>query len=90
MPLPDPTIHGHYSSDRLRVRHQLQVIFHRKWLGKKFEWEGEVEIFHRDIGWEARGVEGVEEIVRGQEGDYPPLNHSNDVSRTPSLEKDTV
>jgi hypothetical protein len=31
-----------------------------------------VEIFHRDVGWEARGVQGALEIVRGQEGDYLP------------------
>jgi len=72
LPLPDPIIHGRFSSDRLRVRHILQVIFHRRWLGKKVEWEGEVEIFHRDLGWETRGVQGILEIVRGQEGDYWP------------------
>jgi hypothetical protein len=71
LPLPDPTIHGHYTSDRLRVRHRLQVTFHRKWR-KKVQWEGDVEIFHRDVGWEARGIQGVMEIVRGQEGDYWP------------------
>ena len=70
LPLPDPIIHGRFSSDRLRVRHLLKIVFHRRWFGKKIEWEGEVEIFHRDLGWEARGVEGVLEIVRGQEGDF--------------------
>ena len=34
------------------------------------EWEGDIEIFHRDIGWEARGVQGTLEIVRGQEQDF--------------------
>jgi hypothetical protein len=72
LPLPDPTIHGHFTSPYLRVRHSLHVVFHRRWLGRKVEWEGEVEIFHRDVGWEARGVQGALEIVRGQEGDYSP------------------
>ena len=72
LPLPDPIIHGRFTSDRLRVRHSLEVTFHRKRFGKKFTWEGEVEIFHRDVGWEARGVEGIVETVRGQEGDYWP------------------
>lgn len=31
-----------------------------------------MEIYHRDLGWEARGVKGVIEVVRGQEGDYWP------------------
>lgn len=31
-----------------------------------------MEIFHRDLGWETRGVKGVVEAVRGQEGDYWP------------------
>jgi hypothetical protein len=69
LPLPDPIIHGRFSSDNLRVRHLLQIEFHRRWFGKKVEWEGDVEIFHRDIGWEARGVKGTLEIVRGQEGE---------------------
>ena len=70
LPLPDPTIHGRFSSDNLRVRHLLQITFHRHWFGKKIEWEGDIEIFHRDIGWEARGVQGTLEIVRGQEQDF--------------------
>ena len=68
--LPDPMIHGRFSSDRLRVRHMLQITFHRRWFAKKVNWEGDVEIFHRDLGWETRGVQGVLEIVRGQEGEY--------------------
>lgn len=70
LPLPDTIIHGRFSSDRLRVRHLLKVVFHRRWFEKKVEWEMEVEIFHRDLGWEARGVQGVLEVVRGQEGDF--------------------
>jgi hypothetical protein len=72
--LADANIHGRFTSDYLRVRHQLRIVFHRKWFAKKFEWTGEVEIFHRDVGWETRGESGVLEIVRGQEGDYtsPP------------------
>lgn len=70
--LPDPIIHGHFTSDHLRVRHELRIVFHRKWFGKKVEWSEEVEIFHRDVGWETRGEEGILEIVRGQEGDYWP------------------
>jgi hypothetical protein len=73
LPLPDPIIHGRYTSDVLRVRHGLQIVFHRRWLGKKVEWVGDVEIFHRDVGWETRGMDGVLEIVRGQEGDFGPL-----------------
>ena len=72
LPLPDPMIHGRFSSDRLRVRHMLQVTFHRRWFAKKVEWEGDVEIFHRDLGWETRGVQGILEMVRGQEGEYWP------------------
>jgi hypothetical protein len=72
LPLPDPLIHGRFTSDRLRVRHSIQVTFHRKWFAKKVIWDGDVEIFHRDVGWEARGVQGIMEIVRGQEGDYWP------------------
>jgi hypothetical protein len=70
LPLPDPTIHGRFSSDHLRVRHLLQITFHRHWFGKKVEWEGDIEIFHRDIGWEARGIQGTLEVVRGQEQDF--------------------
>jgi hypothetical protein len=70
LPLPDPIIHGRFTSDHLRVRHELRAVFHRKWFGKKFEWREEVEIFHRDVGWETRGEQGILEIVRGQEGDY--------------------
>lgn len=72
LPLPDPIIHGRFSSNRLCVRHKLQIIFHRRWFVKKIEWEEDVEIYHRDLGWEARGVKGVIEVVRGQEGDYWP------------------
>ena len=72
LPLPDPIIHGRFSSERLRVRHILRVTFHRKWFGKKVEWDGDVEIFHRDLGWETRGLQGSLEIVRGQEGDFWP------------------
>ena len=70
LPLPDPIVHGRFTSEHLRVRHILQVTFHRRLFGKKVEWEGEVEIFHRDLGWETRGEQGILEIVRGQEGDY--------------------
>jgi hypothetical protein len=80
LPLPDPIIHGHFTSDYLRVRHELRVVFHRKWFGKKFEWTEEVEIFHRDLGWESRGEQGTLEIVRGQEGDYD----SNPAQKLPS------
>lgn len=86
LPLPDPIIHGRFTSPHLRVRHQLRITFHRKWLGRKIEWLGDVEIFHRDVGWEARGIQGVQEVVRGQEEDYPPiqpdvpLNTSQDMS----------
>jgi len=73
LPLPDPTIHGRFTSDHLRVRHQLRIIFHRKWFTKKLEWTDEVEIFHRDVGWETRGEKGVLEMVRG-EGDYWPMS----------------
>jgi hypothetical protein len=68
LPLPDPAIHGRYSSEHLRVRHALKLSFHRRW-GRKFEWEEEVEIFHRDLGWELKGVKGILEVVRGEEGD---------------------
>jgi hypothetical protein len=71
LPLPDPMVHGRYTSDHIRVRHALQLFFHRRWK-KKVEWTTEVEIFHRDLGWEARGLKGVVEAVRGQEGDYWP------------------
>src|SRR5271156_5474825 len=50
----------------------LKINFHKRWFGKKIEWEDEVEIFHRDLEWEARGVQGTIEIVRGQEGEYWP------------------
>lgn len=69
LPLLDPMVHGRFSSEHVRVRHLLQIVFHRRWK-KKVEWTTDVEIFHRDIGWEARGVKGVIEAVRGQEGDY--------------------
>ena len=72
LPLPDPIIHGRFSSERLRVRHILQVVFHRRWFEKKVEWEVDVEIFHRDLGWETRGVQGILEMVRGQEGEFWP------------------
>jgi hypothetical protein len=71
LPLPDPMVHGRYTSDHIRVRHALQLFFHRRWK-KKVEWTTEVEIFHRDLGWEARGMKGIIEAVRGQEGDYWP------------------
>ena len=71
LPLPDPMVHGRFSSDHIRVRHLLQLVFHRRWK-KKVEWTTDVEIFHRDLEWEMRGVKGVIEAVRGQEGDYWP------------------
>jgi|SRR5579859_6963190 len=85
LPLPDPIIHGRFTSSRLRVRHQLQIIFHRKWFLKNVTWEGEVEIFHRDVGWESRGIQGVMETVRGQEGDFWP--DGTEVKALPSAEE---
>jgi len=64
-------VHGRFSSDHIRVRHLLQLVFHRRWK-KKVEWTTDVEIFHRDLEWEMRGIKGVIEVVRGQEGDYWP------------------
>jgi len=85
LPLPDPIIHGRFTSDHLRVRHQLRIVFHRKWFGKKVEWTEEVEIFHRDLGWESRGTQGVIEVVRGQEGDYFPNTPSQPLPSSISI-----
>jgi hypothetical protein len=60
----------------------LQVTFHRRMFSKKFEWQTDVEIFHRDLGWEARGVKGILEVVRGQEGaDWPPKDLVEQLNR---------